>query len=339
MKHPSLKTICKIAAALAIAVFASLISANRTDSGKDRNDTTAYANHFNCISSGKSIEQCRNEIGGTKYEFIYEQFINLQVNIFQFDSFYQIKLVTALAIYSIILVAVALHSRAATLSLLILILDFRFWEYGSNVLRHGLAAAFIAVGALLLTLEKPILALSSKLIATLSHLSAAIVIYTPKTKYRWRAITALLTITAGILATPEYWIPAILTSEAFDYKIDHYLRNSDGYLFSLPAHYAAAILTGIFIYSKTTSKRFVITYNHLITLFLAAIILGYLDASYRMTSFMLPLLAVNIPDQIHIISNNFKEKQLAKQILTGATSLGLAAIAYKNWDFFVAHLG
>lgn len=331
-------TAIKIAAALLIAILASIISANRTDTGKDRNDTAAYASHYYCISSGKTVEQCRSEIGGTQYEFFYEQLVSFLTITIKFNSFYQIKLATAIATYSIILLAVALQSRNASLSLLILLLDFRFWEYGSNVLRHGFAAAFLAASVIFLSADRPKLSFLAKLLSISSHLSAAIAIYTPRTKYKQRTLLALLAVTTLFVATPEYWIPAILASNLFDYKINYYIRNSDGYNFSLPIHYAAAILTGLLIYRKSNSTRFIITSNYLIALFMASIILGYLDASYRMTSFMLPLLAVNIPDQINMIANKFKEKKLAEEIFIGIIGMVLSLIAYKNWDFFLAHL-
>ena len=329
----------KFSAILLISLFAAIIAANRTDNEKDRNDTAAYAAHYYCISSHKTLDQCRNEIGGNKYEFLYEQFIGFLAQDLNLNYFYYIKIATALAIYSTILLAVGLQSRNTPLSLLILLLDFRFWEYGSNVLRHGFAAAFIAMGALLLTRNQLKLSIIAKFFAVISHLSAAIVLFTPTKKHKTWVLTSFAVATLAFFLTSEYWITALLASNLVDYKIDYYLRNADGYNFSLPTHYAIFIFFGLFCYYKTESKLFITTFNYLIPLFLASVILGYLDASYRMTSFMLPILAVNIPEQISILTNKLKEKELAEKICSGLIITLMTFIAYKNWDFFLIHLG
>jgi hypothetical protein len=206
------------------------------------------------------------------------------------------------------------------------------------VLRHGFAAAFIVAGSAFYSTNKTKFYILSKLLSVVSHLSAIVVAYTPKTKYKKKTLMIFSTIVLAIILTSEYWISAVLESNLFDYKIDYYIRNSDGYDFSFPMHYAAIIFSGALIYNNTSSRRFIITFNYLIPLFFVAIVLGYLGASYRMASFMLPLLAVNIPDQIDVISKKFKEKEQAKAICIGLVSTMLAIIAFKNWDFFVIHL-
>lgn len=338
MRKPGLSLIIKTTIILLIGLLASIIAANRSDNGKNRNDTAAYAAHHHCIASQKTIDQCRSEIGGLKYEFLYEQTIGFLAQKLDFNNFYHIKIATALTIYTTILLAVGLQSRNPTLSILILLLDFRFWEYGTNVLRHGFAAAFIAASTLLLNQERPRWSLLSRALATASHLSAAIILFIPTKRYKPLTLTLLTALVALVVAKSEYWIPLALESDLLEYKINHYLRNTDGYNFSLPFHYALFITIGLYLYFKTNSKSFIATFNYIVPLFLASIVLGYLDASYRMASFMLPIIAINIPDQISLLTKKFKEKELAEKILTGLTGIALAFIAYRNQEFFMIHL-
>lgn len=338
MPTSTLNFVIKLSLILLIGIFSSIFAANREDTGKDRNDTAVYAAHYYCISSSRSIDQCRNEIGGSQYEFIYEQLIKFLTINLNLDRFHYIKLATSALIYLSILISVGLRSRNTTLSLLILLLDFRFWEYGSNVLRHGLAAAFTAISLLLLSKNRPRLSLFTKLLAIFSHLSAATILYTPYKKYKFSTLACLLFISAIILLTSEIWIPALLATNFLDYKIYYYIRNNDGYNFSIPIHYAAFIFSGLIIYRKTKSKLFINTFNHLIPLLFASIVLGYLDASYRMTSFMLPIIAVIIPDQISMAAEKFKEKELIEKLGAGIVGALVIIIAYRNWDFFLIHL-
>jgi hypothetical protein len=330
--------LAKLSVILAIGCLSAIIAANRSDTGKDRNDTSAYAAHYYCVSSSKTLDYCRNEIGGNKYELLYERFIELLAKAFDFDRFSYVKIATAFVIYSTILLAVGLKSKNTLLSLSILILDFRFWEYGSNVLRHGFAASFVALGATLLIRENIKLSFAAKILAILSHLSAAVMLITPRKKYSIWTLIFFSCSTLAILATSNHWTPALLASSLTDYKINYYLINSEGYNFSLPTHYLFFILTGLGCYYKTKSKPFIVTFNYLVPLFFASVILGYLDASYRMASFMLPILAINIPEQISIWAENFKEKILAEEIINSLVAALLILIAYKNWEFFIIHL-
>lgn len=339
MPRDFLNTVIKFAFIIAIGIIAALLVANRSDYGKVRNDTEVYAAHHSCISSTKSIELCRNEYGGIQYEFFYETFIYFLTANLGLDDFYYIKLATGIVVYLMILAAVGLQSKNVLLSLFILLLDFRFWEYGANVLRHGFATAFLVVGLLLLLRGKSKQSLVARVFAVSSHLSATVLIYLPKKKYKWSTLAFFSFITAAILLASEYWIPVLLAANFANYKIGYYLGNSDGYNFSFPLHYTFFLISGLVLYGKANSKIFIITFNALIPLFLASVVLGHLDTSYRMTSFMLPLLAINIPEQISMVARRFNDKKLVTIIFSSLVGSLMAFIAYRNWDSFLIHLG
>jgi hypothetical protein len=287
-----------IVIALALAVFVAFLAAGRSDGefGDVRNDTFGYEEHFKCLGRGGSIGECNPTISVNATEYIYPAAVAIIAKTLGPQCLYVFKFGIALVIGFVILFGCASLSKVPSLTLMVLVLDFRFWEYVANSLRNGMAVAvFILLFAFYKHREKPIPWLA-KLLPGLAHSGALILALAPRRKLGIKF--AILLGLACLLAvgSVNYWLPLLSSGGLGTEKLAYYAlaAGDDSAGFALPVHYLALFALMAYSYAKSDDQLFIQMCNVLLVLLVFAVLLSFINLSYRAISLMLPFLAVGL---------------------------------------------
>lgn len=139
MKNTEYKKYIQVLILMAISVIISFFIANSVNNFKERNDLPMYSNYYQCINDDiSSLFEC-NKVIGNPTSIIYQSsafFFKIYLGV---DKFYWYLFFLAFFLYFSILYTTHKISPIPIVSALFLLTDFRFWEYGSNILRAGLA--------------------------------------------------------------------------------------------------------------------------------------------------------------------------------------------------------
>lgn len=284
--------------ALGLALFVAFTAAGRGDAefSDARNDTFGYAEHFECLAKGGTLGECDPVISTNLTEYLYPGLVAAIAKVVGPLNFYAFKFVFALLVSFLIFLSCALLSKVPSLTLILLVLDFRFWEYVANSLRNGLAIAiFVSIFACYKLRARPI-PLLAKLVAGAAHSGALVLVLAPRRKLGGWALFVVLLVCGLILATSSLLLPLLSGSPWLGDKFAFYLMlvkdNSEG--FALPLHYVAIFIVMARFYMKSDDQAFIEMFNVLLVLLTFSVALNLLNLSYRSISLMLPFLAIGV---------------------------------------------
>ncbi|MEZ8445402.1 EpsG family protein [Vibrio splendidus] len=313
-----------------ISIVLSLISSNRSDVAKYRNDTAVYSEHFSCLV--EKGEDCSSIVGGLDYG--YGIVANLLEKI-SFHSFFIFKFFVSFVISFPILYLVLSKSISPLFSLMFLLSDYRFYEYFSNVLRHGLALSFFCILILIFSRYNWKYLLTF-IIVPLTHLSTSVLLLIPFARVRTYFIFSLLAASIfGVL----FFVPiGEYFSSYLPAKIRYYIDNSEGFKLSSPIQYTIIFLLTISLY-RNFHKSKIFFANAIIILFVSSILFNSIGMGYRFISFSLPFCAILFPSILSIFSNSFGV--FAKKFyITSSSILSIffMFLFIRNYAFIYLHL-
>lgn len=313
-----------------ISIVLSLVSGNRSDMAKYRNDTAVYSEHFSCLV--KKGEDCSSIVGGLDYGY---GIVASVLEKLSFHSFFIFKFFVSFVIIFPILYLVLSKSINPVLSFAFLLSDYRFYEYFSNVLRHGLALSFFCTLILFFSRYnwKYLLAF---IIVPLTHLSTSVLLLIPFTKLRTAFIFVLL---FGSVFGIYFFVPiGEYFSGYLPGKIKYYIDHSEGFKFASPIQYTTMFLLTVLLY-RSFDKSKVFFANAVVILFLLSMCFNTIGMGYRFISFSLPFYAILIPSILSILSKSFGnfEKQF---YVTSSSVLSIVfmLLFIRNYAFIYLHL-
>ncbi|MEZ9340249.1 EpsG family protein [Vibrio splendidus] len=313
-----------------ISIALSLISSNRSDVNKDRNDTAVYSEHFSCLV--KKGEGCSSIVGGLDYS--YGIVASILEN-FSFHSFFIFKFFVSFVIVFPILYLVLSKSISPVLSFAFLLSDYRFYEYFSNVLRHGLALSFFCILILFFSRYnwKYLLAF---IIVPLTHLSTSVLLLIPFTKLRTVFIFVLL---SGSIFGLYFFAPiGEYFSGYLPGKIQYYIDHSEGFKFASPIQYTTMFLLTVLLYRSFDNSKIFFA-NAVVILFLLSIFFNAIGMGYRFISFSLPFYAILIPSILSLFSKYFGKFENQFYVTSSSVlSIVFMLLFIRNYDFIYLHL-
>ena len=336
LKKISREALFKLLLAVLFSWCVALVCAGRSDLPKESNDTSVYAMHYGCLASGQGMEACNPILGSSPVEVAYQY---LAAFCAVFLDFYLFKMLFAFAISLAIVWSVLALSAACSLPVLVLMVDFRFWEDVANVLRHGLAVAvFMVCFTVFIKYGRPA-AYYLRYAAACAHLGSLFLLIVP-TKKLPRYLLVLSVAAAVLLVfTSQYWVPVVTNFGFSEQKLAYYIVNNTVYEFALPLHYALVVFLGFFSYGKIKNPEYTASYNILVILVAGSILLGLLGLSYRSISMMLPFVVVCATHQIKYLSQRSKTCPSCVYVLLSIAFISLFMLAFiRNFDAFTVHL-
>lgn len=319
------------------SVFAAVLCAERSDYFKERNDTAAYFSHFRCVTTNDSLSDCNYLLSTNGTEFLYQGFVYILRSFFFLDDFYYFKLIFALAIFSTIIYSVTSVSSRKYLSIFILLMDFRFWEYGANSLRNGLAVSLGVIFFLFFARSKT--PYWPRLTAILAHSSATLLAIIPRKK-----MNATLILTISALFITAFFVlkndPTFLLLSGSD-KLQYYLTQAESSETSTrpPLAYALVLTYSLLTYSKKTNSIIEISAkNALFIIFGFSLLFSIIDMAYRVYSFATPFIAILWPALIRDLNQKLRLGTAGKFVTLTASLLIFALAFLNNYPTLSMHL-
>lgn len=294
-----------------VAVVISFLSANRSNERAERNDTYNYYNHYVCGVGAPDSSTCKSHIGSSKIEVGYDYFSYSIGNLLGPNTFWYYKLITALFINLVILLSVYFISGKSILPVIWLLLDYRYYAYSSNMLRHGLALAISLLAIYAFLNRNKIKSLFISLLALLFHISSGSMLI--KSFYKLNIKFILLSFFAVLIATSFLSEFIISNRELFlslNDKSVRYIESSDGQIIRFPIQYIIALSVGLFFYKKTDDPNYIAIYNILFSLVICGLLISTMGLLDRITSFMTPLIYVLMFYIYSYLMSYFKDKML-----------------------------
>lgn len=340
------KDIIRTLLLLLIVTLSSFFVSNAADTYKERNDLPMYKNNYSCLTCDiNSISEC-NKLMGNPQGVVYQYsayfakiFFNMNFNWYLFFfSFF---------VYFTILYIISKISPLHYVSIFFLLTDFRFWEYGYNILRAGLAETIFLIVFFILYKKKNILKKTKFFITGLpflAHSSALVFLLIRQKKYN---IFFLLFILSISIALYQFFddiikniLPQILPIK-MNNKINFYYKYQENYStnlasFSIPIHYFMILTFAFFlIYIKKYSyKFFVYSFNIVLILFVFSYIFSLLGIGYRFIGFMPPFIAILFTYEIQILFKKIKSNILKMIVLILSFSF-ILVIFFKNYELII----
>lgn len=294
----SLRTATLAVVALALALFVAFVAAGRGNAefGDDRNDTLGYQEHFVCLAKGNDLRACNDLISTNFTEYVYPLFVAGIAKIAGPENFYSFKFIFALTVSFTIFFCCGLWSRVPSLTFMVLLLDFRFWEYVANSLRNGAAlAVFLAVMSIYAARRRcpPFFA---RLLAGLTHSGALVLALAPSRKISVKTAVIVAALSVSVIVSASVWLPMVTGGALSTEKLAYYslIIDEDASGSFLPIHYAVILAWMAYLYPRSRSQVFVYLCNILGVLLIFAGLLGTLNLAYRAVSIMLPFIAIGV---------------------------------------------
>lgn len=331
-----LKNIITFFYALMAAFLLSSIVASRSDSIKESNDTSVYAENYQCLESEIDISYCNSILGANEPEFIYQFVAKTASQIF---DFYWFKLVIGFIISFPMVWVVLRLSPGILVPSVMLFSDFRFWEYVSNVLRHGLALSIFLLGFFFLTELRDSKLRYLRFASIFTHIGAVFYLLSPIKKIHWLAIVIMLMLTSLLVVNSDFWLPELMALIGGGDKLNFYYVNNTTYDLQIPIHYLVIILLSSVFYGKSNNSPFIASVNILIILLLFSMIFGLIGLSYRVTSLMLPFVIICAVHQISCFSASFSNNRNIAFVFISIIYITVFLLAFfRNLDAFFVHL-
>lgn len=321
------------------AIIISVISANRSDYKGERNDTYNYYAHYECGIEATSPIECKKEIGSSKLELGYDYFPYLIGKLFGTGSFWYYKLIVALFINISILLMVYLISGEAVLPIVLLLLDYRFYAYSSNILRHGLALSISLLAIYTYLNKHKIKSAALSLLAFLFHNSSASMLVKSSYKFNVKLFVVIFILT--LIVTGSLADIVLQNKELFlsiNDKIVRYIENNEGQKIRYPLHYMFVFIAGLFVYKNTSNPVYVTIYNTLFSLLIFSMLISVMGLVDRITAFMPPFIYILMYFIYRHMLVFFRQKNayiIAFNFLVLFAMIGLFAV---NYSMILIHL-
>jgi len=325
------KSIYTLLIVIFISNIMAFLVANSSDKIKTRNDIAAYKSFYNCLDYKiDSIHKC-NRLIGTPNDILFQDFSYIGKNILKL-KFNFFLYILVFSIFFSILFSVYRSSIYPSISILFLLSDYRFWEYGANTLRAGLAMSIIMISFYLYLKYNNKLTLFFKFLPSLAHITAFFYIFVPldRIKSKKLILLFLLVLIFSYNFHIIYGFANMLPSGLFDKISFYYNQNfTNKVFFGIPMHYLAIILFGFYLYvtNQIKEKIFIFSFNIIIVAFLLFILLIPLGMSYRYFYYMLPFITIVLSFEIDYIMNIYEFKSYKGLII----SISYLAILFILW--------
>lgn len=264
-------------------------------------DLPAYEQFYNCLD-GDSIRVCRVLIS-SNYEYLF--YVVFLIPALLGVEFTEFLFVFSFAIYFILASSVIRLSKNEYglywLSLIFLISDFRFYDYGFNILRHGFAAALMIFFTALLGARRRKLWFFTSFLPVLVHVTAiAQLSLLSKFKLLYSRFTWLAILMSTFLFVQffysEWVLNYIFQLEYFGDKVYYYF-SSDREHDWVPVQYVVSIVAVLLV--RIDDTVYIRVRQVFFVLVALSILLLVLGMSYRMVAFMMPFVAVLISYQVY----------------------------------------
>jgi hypothetical protein len=306
---------------------------------KESNDLLVYGKYYNCLLNS-GFASCSFEIG-SEIEYFFYIFTKLFSFIFIDYKFF--ILFYSFFIFSSVFLLVLKISEIKSftvffISIFFLLTDFRFYDLGNNVLRHGLSVSMMLVFIYLFINKKKLI--SGYLVSflpVLSHISSVghFVLFINHKLLEGRFFWIILGLSFYFLSNIFLKI-LVDSSEGLDYLFHKLMFYSQNGSFSddwLPFHYIVVVIfTTLFI---NQNPSYMAVRKVFLSYVLLSIVFIPLDMSYRFASFMSPLMAILIAFQIDFIVKKFNSRICLKFFILILFLIYLFFIVNKNFDFLV----
>ena len=314
------KSVYALLIILFLSNFMAFLVANSSDKIKVRNDITAYKSFYNCLDYNiNSIHKC-NTLIGTQNDILFQSFSYVGKNIFKLNFKFFLYILT-FSIFFSILFTVYKSSLYPSVSILFILSDYRFWEYGANTLRAGIAIAIILISFYLYVKKQNILTYLFKFLPSFAHITAFFYILAPFNHINSKKLI-LLFLFAIIFSYNFhiiYELSTILPNSIFT-KIDFYYNQSLSNKVSvgIPMQYLSIILFGFYLYirNQVKDKIFIFSFNIIVVALLLFILLIPLGMSYRYSYYILPFLAIVLSFEVEYIINMYELKSYKGMIIS-----------------------
>lgn len=325
------KSIYTLLIVLFLSNFLAFLVANSSDKIKVRNDISSYKSFYNCLEYDiNSIHKC-NTLIGTQNDILFQSFSYVGKNILKFN-FKFFLYVLVFSIFFSILFTVYKSSIYPSISILFLLSDYRFWEYGANTLRAGIAIAIMLISFYLYLQKQNILTSFFKFLPSFAHITAFFYILVPFNHIKSKKLILLFLL--AIIFSYNFHIifelSKILPNTLFDKIYFYYNQNLINKVpFGIPMQYLAIILFGFYLYitNQVKDKIFIFSFNIIIIALLLFISLIPLGMSYRYSYYMLPFLAIVLSFEVDYIMNICKFKSYKGMVV----SISYLAILFILW--------
>ena len=324
-----------------VGIIISFVSANRSNDQTGRNDTYAYKGHYECGINKDSPFECKKELGSSKLEYAYEIFPFVIGQVFGNSSFFYYKLILALIINLSILFGVFYLSGKSTLPVILLLCDYRFYAYSSNIIRHGLALSFALLSLYAFIYRKNIRSNLLSVIAFLFHNSSFIFAIKFRRKFD---IKLLLLIFITTLLLVSSLTPIIQSNRQLLFllneKIVTYSENYGAKEIMYPIHYLYVFIFGAIVYWKSSNEKFIIYYNCLFTLLVFSLLFSAIGVADRIIAFMPPFIYL----LMYLIYKHFlplfisKSKPIWQLMYYGIFTFLMMSVCIMNFDMIRLHI-
>lgn len=278
--------------AISISLLLSFFVSQSNFHHRDDSDLPAYEEFYYCLAVN-SIDVC-SAIISSSYEYIFYCFFYIFSLVgFDFSTFI---FFISFVIYSSLLVMVVRMSSGAyglyIVSLLFLLADFRFYDYGFNIIRHGFASVLMVFATMIF------LSYSTKIkyvflsIPIFAHLSAvAQLSLAIQSKFlHSRALWLLFFLVLFVLA--QFLVSIISFIFNIDYigdKISYYVSGERDQAW-LPFQYLAVLLLSLLL--DIDDSTYLVVRKVFFALIAMSIFFITTGMSYRFVAFSMPFAAV-----------------------------------------------
>ena len=306
--------------------------ATNRQGGFESNDTLVYQSQYSCFNEFDSLSRCSKAVG--------ENFISL-TTIISFvtslvsNEFIAFKFISSLFVVSSVFFMVFLYSDYRIISLIFLILNVKFVELFTNVLRHGFAVSFICI-FFILALSGSRIKFFSKLFALLSHISAIPVLFLVKNRQSRFIILIFIVFMSfvSIFFSDIYPYVNYIDSQLF-HKIDYYFEYREIFPGRPYTYFHFITIFFLIIQYGNIKGKYVIVSNFVLLFSAFGIAVMPIGLAYRYESYLVPFDAVIFPYLVKLIFHRF-----SKGVVLCVISLFLVMMivqAYGNRQLFYGH--
>jgi hypothetical protein len=332
----------KLLGLILIVVLMVFFIANSAENYKPRNDLPMYSDYYSCIRPDlASFVNC-NDVIGNPLDIVFQSSSFFFKFFLGIDNFYWYLFFLSFFIYISVLYTTLKASPLPIISLLFLLTDFRFWEYGYNILRAGLAIAiFMWVFYYIITKKINLLKMKiMTLLPALAHTSAIVFLLPTVKKHGKLFIVSGFFFALAFYYNFDYFFqfiaPTILPEKVFDKLAFYYhfkqVSNLDDNI-RLPIHYYVILLIAFVLYYKNLmhSKIYLYSFNIAWILFIFSFIFSYIGIGYRFIVFMPPFIAILLGFEVQFFLNKVRRHSMLKGMILVVIILMLSLIFFKNY--------
>lgn len=318
--------------------FFSALTAYNALEVKENNDLLAYSLYYNCLLNS-GYPSCLSEVGSSsEYVFyVITRFLSFYILDYNIFIFFYSFFIYFSVFYLVVSFTKNKSKLAVFVSISFLLTDFRFYDLGNNVLRHGLAVVLMLLFVSLFMSKIRWGRYFYLFFPMLSHVSSiGHLVILIKSRLLDGVLFWLSIMLAGYFFSISIIELALEYFLNFDFVFDkllYYKQNSSYGNDWLPFHYIVIVLFSLYFTLKNdiymAVRRILLAYVFLSIVFIP------LDMSYRFVSFITPLVAILIAFQVDLVVSKFKNALEVKSLVFVFFMFYLFFIVFKNYTFIV----